>query len=100
MKNEIKIQFDDSKKLSKVIQRSYFEDGTLGKLSKKDTLTIPKEDVLYTILKGMNNLTVKVLNAELVDGSMRFIITEKNDKITLSPISIYCIKEGDRYSFY
>jgi hypothetical protein len=31
---------------------------------------------------------------------MRFIVEENEDEIKLYPISIYCIKEEDKYSFY
>ena len=71
MKYELKIEFKDNQQLEKVIQKSYFEDGTLGKLiGKKDYITIGSEDPLFIIFRGLNNITVKILNEEMIDGSI------------------------------
>lgn len=100
MKHEIKVEFSNSKALKKIIEDVYFEKGTMGKISGKESyLKIDESDVvLHTVFKGLNNATVKITN-EIVDGSMRFIIDENSDEIRIYPISIYCVKE-DKYSFY
>jgi hypothetical protein len=45
-------------------------------------------------------VTVKIINEEVVDGTLRFVIDDTEDVIKLYPISVYCIKEEDRYIFY
>ena len=42
----------------------------------------------------------KITNEEVIDGAMRFMIDETQGEIRLYPISIYCIKEEDKYIFY
>jgi hypothetical protein len=55
MKYELKIEFKDNKQLDKVIQKSYFENNSLGKLiGKKTHLIIKKDDPLHIIFKGLN----------------------------------------------
>jgi hypothetical protein len=73
----------------------------MGKiLGKKDYLIIDEsDDINHLIFKGLNNATVKITN-EVVDGYMRFMIDETQGDIRLYPISIYCIKENDKYTFY
>ena len=88
MKYELKIEFKDNQQLEKVIQKSYFEDGTLGKLvGKKDFLTIDSEDPLAIIFKGLNNITVKITNDEMIEGTMRCIVDEQESQINLFPRS-------------
>jgi hypothetical protein len=48
----------------------------------------------------MNNVTVKITNDEVIDGTMRFVIDETEGEVRLYPISIYSIKEENRYIFY
>jgi len=101
MKYELKIEFKNNQQLDEVIQKSYFEDGTLGKLvGKKTSLTIPSEDPLFIVFKGLNNMTVKILNDIMIDGSMRCVVDEQDTQINLYPINNYCIVENTRYSFY
>lgn len=103
IKNEIKVEFDNSTELKKLIEKAYFEDGNLGKITGKNHhITIsPQDDVNWTIFKGLNNVTFKLINNDIVDGSMRFIIDDTSDsEIKLFPISVYCIKESDKYTFY
>lgn len=101
MKYELKIEFKDNQQLEQVIQKSYFEDGTLGKLvGKKSYVTIGSEDPLFIIFKGLNNITVKLLNEEMIDGSMRCVVDETESVINLYPINNYCIVEDKKYSFY
>jgi hypothetical protein len=101
MKHEIRVEFDNSEILKDLIDKVYFEDGYLGKISgdKKSYLKIDESNiVLHTTFKGLNNATVKITN-DIVDGCMRFVIDENSEEIRIYPISIYCIKE-DKYIFY
>lgn len=101
MKYELKIEFKDKGILDNVVQQSYFEDGTMGKLvGKKSFLPITNEDPLFIVFKGLNNLTVKITNDELIDGSMRCVVDESAEHINLFPINNYCIVEDKKYSFY
>jgi hypothetical protein len=101
MKHEIKIEFSDSKGLQKLIENAYFEKGTKGKIAGKEHFIKINEDdvVLYTVFKGLNNAIIKIINEDIVEGSMRFMIDETQGEIRIYPVSIYCLKE-DRYSFY
>lgn len=102
MKSELKVEFKNSDVLKDLIQKSYYDNNQKGSLQGKNYLEItPNEDVLHTILKGLNNLTIRLENEELIDGSFRFLVTENNNSINLTPISLYCITTEDgRYSFY
>lgn len=101
IKHEIKVELDKSDELKSIIEKSYFEEGQMGKiLGKKHFLTIDaSDDINFTIFKGLNNATVKISNVDVIDGNMRFIVDETEGDIRLYPISVYCIKE-DKYIFY
>lgn len=100
MKYEMKIEFDKKNELKKVIESCYFDDNN-GKLRPCDShLTIGKNDPIYIMLKGLNNMTVRITNEELIDGCSRFVVDEKENEIKLIPCSIYCIIENNKYSFY
>jgi hypothetical protein len=101
MKYELKIEFKIKEELERVIQSSYFEDGTMGKLvGKKTFLTIGSEDPLFIIFRGLNNMTVKLTNDDMFDGTMRCVVDETPEVINLYPINNYCIVEDEKYSFY
>lgn len=101
MKYEIRIEYNQNDQLLNTIQKSYFEDGTKGKLvGKKAFLTIDKEDPLFIVFKGLNNLTAKLTNEDLIDGSMRCVVDETDESINLFPINNYCVMEQEKYSFY
>jgi hypothetical protein len=101
MKYELKIEFKIKEELERVIQSSYFEDGTMGKLvGKKTFLTIGSEDPLFIIFRGLNNMTVKLTNDDMFDGTMRCVVDETPEVINLYPINNYCIVEDSKYSFY
>lgn len=101
IKHEIKVELNNSDEIKKIIEKSYFEDGQMGKiLGKKHYLTIDEsDDINFTIFKGLHNATVKISNQDVIDGNMRFIVDETDGDIKLYPISVYCIKE-DKYIFY
>ena len=101
MKYELKIEFKEKDELEKMIQRSYFEDGTMGKLiGKKAYIQIKQDDPLFIVFKGLNNITAKLTNEDLIDGSMRCVVDETEEVINLFPINNYCIVEHEKYSFY
>lgn len=102
VKHEIKVEFNNSEALRKIIETAYFDEGFGGKiLGKKHYITIDEsDDINHTIFKDMNNVTVKITNDEVIDGAMRFVIDETEGEVRLYPISIYSIKEENRYIFY
>lgn len=102
MKHELKIEFKEKSQLNEVIQMSYFSDANNGKLiGKKHSISIPQEDPLFIAFKGLNNVTIKLINEEMIDGSLRCVVVQEDDtKVELFPINNYCIIEEQKYSFY
>lgn len=101
MKYELRIEFKQTEELKSTIDQSYFENGNNGKLvGKKAHLTIQKEDPLFIVFKGLNNITAKLTNDDLIDGSMRCVVDENEDRIDLYPVNNYCIVDKEKYSFY
>ncbi len=104
MKSEIKIEFSNQEELKKVIEKAYFEEGYLGKLlTNKNFVEVTQEidDVFYTVIKGLNNATIKVTNNDLIDGSCRFIVDDTGDNPKIYPISMYCIvDQNKKFIFY
>lgn len=101
MKNETKVEYTDVVKLQNMIEESYFSAGTKGKIAGKGhNIKIDINDVLYDSLKGMHNIICKLVNTELIDGSLRIVVLEEGDNITIEPVSIYCVKEDSKYTFY
>jgi hypothetical protein len=101
MKYELKIEIKDKEQLINVINQSYFDTGTKGKLvGKQSSIKITQDDPLFIAFKGLNNLTTKIINEELIDGSFRCVIDESETIINLFPINSYCIVEDQKYSFY
>ena len=89
MKYEMKIEYDNVEDLKNLIYKSYFEDNN-GKIKGKIAhLEIQKEDPMYLILNGLNNMTVRVSNESIIDGFFRFVVDEDDDHINLIPCSIY-----------
>jgi len=102
MKYEIKIEFADRKPLKQLIEKCYFDGENNGRLRNKDGhLVVSKSDHLYIMLKGLNNMTVRITNGGLIDGCSRFVIDETDEGcVRLYPCSIYCIVEHGKTSFY
>lgn len=101
MKYELKIEFKDTSQLEFVIKKSYFDEGTKGKLiGQKSSLQIFKNDPLFIVFKGLNNMTAKITNDEIIDGSVRCVVDENTETINLYPVNPYCIIEDQKYSFY
>ncbi len=102
VKHEVRVGMSNTDELKNIIEKAYYEGGDRGKImGKKHYLVIDESDEInWTIFRGLDGATVKIVNEEIIDGSMRFIVDETNGDIRLYPISIYCIKEEDKYSFY
>jgi len=104
MRSEIKMEFSNSIILRKVIEKAYFEEGFLGKLLTKNNfieVTEDLDDILYTVVKGLNNATIKITNEDIFDGSCRFIIEDIDNNPKLYPISMYCIVDDNKkFIFY
>lgn len=102
MKQELRLEFNEDKVLQKVIEETYFKDGNLGKIKGNENyFNIDKNSDVYDILNGLNNITVKFENVNLIEGIIRCLIKQENDTIKAYPVSIYCIRlENDLYSFY
>jgi len=102
VKHEIRVEMKSTDSLSQLIERAYdIKDGKGTIKGNRHALEVcPNIDKeLHTILTGLHMSTVKVTNNELIDGNLRFMVFEEGSSITLSPISIYCIKE-DKYIFF
>jgi len=103
VKYEIKVELSKTEEIQTLIEEAYFRDGFGGKIiGKQHFLSItPEDDINWSIFSGLNNTTCKILNDEVIDGTLRVLIDEQNqNEIRLYPISVYCIKESDRYIFY
>ena len=103
----IKFEFSQTDELRSLIESTYFDNGNNGKLSDTNTehLVIDQGDVIYQVLSGLN-YDVKLRNAEIIEGMIRFKVKEEGSNIILSPMSKYCIKvntgidDKERYCFY
>lgn len=101
MKYELKIEFKDKDQLKSIIDQTYFDNGNNGKLKGKlSPLSIDKEDPLFIVFKGLNNATTKIFNDDVIDGVLRCVVDENEERINLFPINNYCIIEQEKYSFY
>lgn len=96
MKHELKIDYKETDKLNELISLSY-KDGYL--INKFNSLVIEKDTTLYNLCKGLHNLTVKLCNEDLIDGSLRMIISEINEEIKLYPCSIVYEMDNNKFSF-
>jgi hypothetical protein len=99
MKFELKIDYKETDKLEELIKSSYFLNNN-GKLKPGGILSIYPDDEVYHIFKGLNNILIKVMNDEIIEGPMKFVVEESNDVVNLHPCSVYCIIEDGKYSFY
>lgn len=102
IRHEIKVQISDTESLKRLIEKAYFEEGQMGKIMGKNHFLpiLESDDVNYAIFKDLNGATVKIYNEDIIDGNMRFMVNQNENEIKLNPISIYCIKENNKYIFY
>ena len=102
LKQEIKVEFKNSKELTDLIEKSYFLEGDSGKILKKEHyLKVDEsEDVDYSIFKGLDGAIVKLINEDVINGTFRLMVDETTSDVRLYPVSIYVIKEESKYSFY
>ena len=96
MKYELKIEFREIDIFVSFLKKTY-QNGVL--FDRTQQLEFDKDSNIYSICKGLANLCVRLSNDELIDGSLRFIITESEDKIFLTPCSLYYEYENNKYSF-
>lgn len=97
----MKIEFNNEIELKKIIHNTYFGETGNGKILKiKDEFFFSKEDSNSIILKGLNNMTVRIINNNQIDGFLRCSVREEENGIYLTPCNIYCIIENEKYSFY
>lgn len=102
VKHEIKVEMKSTDSLLELIERAYdVKDGKGTIKGNRHTLEVcPNNDTeLHGILTGLHMSTVKVTNNDIIEGNLRFMIFEEGSSITLTPISIYCIKE-EKYIFF
>lgn len=103
MKTEIRINIDNSDMLKEIFENAYFENGSNGRLSNysDDKLVIEPTHEFYGILTDLTNMECRITNDDIITGTAKFIIVEKNeDGIYLKPTSLFCIKEDGIYNFY
>lgn len=97
MKSEIKIEFENSKRLLQFFTDSY--DG--GKIkNSQNRLEIEPDDAIYHSIKTINNGVLRLTNKDVIDGFCRFIISSTDEKIELIPISINYILIDRRWIFF
>jgi hypothetical protein len=96
MKYELKIDFKDTKLFLDYI-KSCYNGGVLVDKTKK--LIFDNTTTVFPLCKGLTNLCARLYNDEIIDGSLRFIINEENDLVSLTPCSIYYEIDNNKYSF-
>ena len=96
MKNELKIDFKENQILKQLLEDTYNN----GVITNTMTKIVFEEDTPnYLLCKGLHNLTVRLWNEDLIDGSLRCIIQEEDSYIYLYPCSIHYEIDNNRYSF-
>ena len=103
-KISLKYRYNDVNKLKGLIEQCYFNEiepvgKNNGKLIVADKIDIPRDGSLYSILDGLDSF-VKLKNDSIINGTMTFDVSQIGDTIELIPNSKYCIKQGDKYTFY
>src|SRR4051812_20006217 len=96
MKHELRIEFKDTKILLDFIKSAY-DNGFLIDKTKK--LIFDKNSSTYHLCKGLTNLPVRLWNDEIIDGTIRFIIEEEEENVSLYPCSICYEEDNNKYSF-
>lgn len=101
-KHEVKVEMVQKEPILEVIEKAYPRENQ-GKINGKENfMIIDDSNENFSIFKGLNGSTVKISNQEIIDGTMRMIVEEVDNKVKLFPISIYCMKDENqgRYIFY
>jgi hypothetical protein len=97
MKSEIKIEFEDSERLSKFFETSY-KNSTIK--SRCSPLKIDEVDSIHKALKSINGGVIRIVNKDVIDGFCRFIISVNGSDMELIPISIHGILIDKRWNFF
>jgi len=98
IKYEMKVEIADNEKVRNLIEESYLNSN--GKLTKGGKIIFEKGGEEFEELKNLNKNTIKISNQELILGTLRCIVEERDDSITIKPISLYCVDADGKYSFY
>ena len=96
MKYELKIEFKDTKLFIDYIKKAY-KNGTLN--DRKQKFTFDSSTDIFNLCKGLNNIAVRLYNEEVIDGTLRCIVVEKEKEVSFFPCSLYCEHENNKYSF-
>lgn len=96
MKHEIRIDYNDNNNLKEFLSNSY-SNGILK--DKNQKLTFDENTNTFNICKGLTNWTVRLYNESLIDGSLRLLIIEEDNMVSLYPCSIFYEITNDKYSF-
>ena len=96
MKYELRLEFKDTKFFIDFIKKSY-KDGVL--VDRNQKIVFDKNDPSFSLCKGLTNLSARLYNEDIIDGTLRFIICEEQDNVSLYPCSLYCDYENNKYSF-
>ena len=96
MKYELKIEFKDTKLFIDYIKKAY-KNGILS--DRKQKFTFDNTTSTYDLCKGLDNIAVRLYNEEVIDGTLRCIVVEKEKEISVYPCSLYCDYENNKYSF-
>lgn len=101
VRHEVKVGFAETEKLQQFIEDSYFRDGQQGRINgKKNSLLVEKEDSNYKLLSELDGSVIKIWNSDIIDGTMRFMVSSKKGVVKINAISIYAILEEGKYIFY
>lgn len=101
-KHEVKVEMAEKDLILNIIEKAYPRDNQ-GKINGKDNyMIVDEKNENFSIFKGLDGSTVKITNQEIIDGTMRMMVEEVDNKVKLFPISIYCLKDENqgRYIFY
>lgn len=96
MKYELRIEIKDVNLFLDLIKKSYKNGILVDKLQK---LSFDKDSSTYTLCKGLTNLTARLYNETIIDGTAKFIISEEDEVVNMYPCSIYCEYENNKYIF-
>lgn len=94
MKSELKVELSNSKYLKDIFEKCYFNDENNGRLFNSSEYLILNndvDDICWSILNNLNNITVKITNP-IIDGSCRFILNKKDQTYTCTLYPYFVLK--------
>jgi hypothetical protein len=96
MKYELRIEIKDTGRFLDLIKKSY-KNGFLA--DKNQKLIYDNQSHIFHLCKGLTNLTARLYNEEIIEGTIKFLISEEQNCVYLYPCSLYCEFENNRYIF-